>query len=227
MRSWILLILPPLLWASPVRAGLVFDETLKERHLPPDARSVQIDFPFKNAGDETVRIHHYDAPCSCLSAQVKGSKLEYAPGEEGVIRARFDMGNFSGTVDKPVAIWLDGDAEDDPSILLTVRVHIPELVQIEPKTLKWAVGEQAAAKSMRITVDFEKPIKVLKITGTSDRFTHRLKTIREGEEYELTVTPDQTKSPGIGVLRIETDCPIARHRIRQAFLVVRRAAVGS
>jgi len=207
--------------AGLVRAELVFPEKFKERHLEADAKSMEMDFTFKNEGDKAARIHHYDAPCSCLSAQVKGGKLDYAPGEEGVIRARFDMGNFSGQVDKTVAIWMEGDPEGKPSVLLTVRVHIPELVLIEPKTLKWTIGEKVAAKTMSIKMEYDRPIKILGINGSSERFKHDLKTIREGEEYELSVTPDETRTPGIGVLRIETDCPVARHRIRQAFIVVR------
>lgn len=220
---WLLI---PWLCVGVASAALEFPEKLKELHLAPDEKSVLMDFTFKNSGDKAVKIRHYDAACSCLSAQAKGGKLEYAPGEEGVIRTKFDMGNFSGVVDKKVVIWVDDDPDDDPSVVLTVRVHIPELVLIEPKTLKWAVGEKVGPKTMRITMDYEKPIKILKLNGSSDRFEHKLKTIREGEEYELTVTPDETKTPGIGVLRIETDCPVARHRIRQAFLVVRRATGG-
>jgi len=217
MRCLILL----LMTVGLVRAGLVFPEMLKEAHLAPDAKSLEMDFGFKNEGDKAVKIHHYDAPCSCLSAKVKGGKLEYAPGEEGVIRGFFDMGNFSGVINKSIAIWMEGDPEGKPSIVLTARVHIPELVLIEPKTLKWTIGDEVAAKTMRITMDYDRPIKILGINGSSERFKHELKTIREGEEYELSITPDETKTPGIGVLRIETDCPVARHRIRQAFIVVR------
>lgn len=217
MRWWI----PLLMTTSLLRAELVFPEMLKEAHLGADEKSLEMDFPFKNEGKKTVKIRHYDAPCSCLSAKVKGGKLEYAPGEEGVIRGFFDMGNFSGTINKSIAIWMEGDPEGKPSIVLTVKVHIPELVLIEPKTLKWTIGEEVAAKTMKITMDYEKPIKILGINGSNERFKHDLKTLREGKEYELSITPDETKTPGIGVLRIETDCPVARHRIRQAFIVVR------
>jgi len=215
-----------LLVTGCARADLVFDAMMKERHLAPDAQAVEMDFNFKNGGDKAVKIRHYDAACSCLSAQVKGGKLEYAPGEEGVIRAKFDMGNFSGQVDKKVVIWVDDDPEEKPSVVLTVRVHIPELVVVEPKTLKWTIGEEVGPKTIRITMAYEKPIKIMGVSGSNDRFPHQLKEIRAGEEYELTITPDETNTPGIGVFRIETDCPVARHRIRQAFVVVRRAVAG-
>lgn len=220
------MLLMALLAVGVARGGLVFPEKLKEIHAAADAAAVTADFAFSNQGDKPVSIRHYDAPCSCLSAQIKGGKLDYAPGEEGLIRANFSLGNFSGQVDKEIILWLKGDPDDRPSIRLTVRVHIPELVVVEPKTLKWAVGEKPDPKKIQIKVAFEKPVKVLKVDGSNVRFKQDLVTLKEGALYELTVTPADTVAPGIGVLRIETDCPVARHRIRQAFLVVRREMAG-
>jgi len=217
---WLLI---PWFCTGVASAALEFPEMLKEMHLAADQSSVSMDFTFKNTGDKTVKIKHYDAACSCLSAQARDGKLEYAPGEDGVIRTKFEMGNFAGVVDKKVVVWVDDDPDDKPSVVLTVRVHIPELVLVEPKTLKWAVDEKVGPKTIRITMAYDKPIKVLDLNCSSERFRHELKTIREGQEYELTVTPDETRTPGIGVLRIETDCPVPRHRIQQAFMVVRRA----
>ena len=209
------------------QAGLVFPEKLKEVHAPPDAHLVTVDFAFTNQGDKPVTIQKYDAACSCIGAKIKGGKLTYDPGEKGLIRTTFSLGNFSGVIDKSLQIWVEGDPKDKPSITLTVRVHIPELVKIEPKTLKWTVGEAPTPKSLTIKMNFEKPIKVLKINGSNENFTQKLETIEEGKEYRVVVTPVSTDTPGIGVLRIETDCPIARHRIRQAFFVVRRNLSGS
>ena len=219
MRLIILIFLAAL---GLARADLVFPEKLKEVHAPADASKVTMDFPFSNEGDKPVTIKKYDAACSCIGAMIKDGKLTYAPGEKGVIRTTFSMGNFSGVIDKSVQIWVDGDPADKPSITLTVRVHIPELVKIEPKTLKWMVGEAPTPKTITVKMDFEKPIKILGINGSNENFTQKLETIEEGKEYKITVTPVSTETPGIGVLRIETDCPIARHRIRQAFFVVRR-----
>jgi hypothetical protein len=204
------------------RGGLVFPEKLKEVHAPPDAHLVTVDSPFVNQGDKPGTIKKYDAAGSCIGAKIKGGKLTYEPGEKGVIRTTFSLGNFSGVIDKSLQLWVEGDPKDKPSIVLTVRVHIPELVKIVPKTLKWTVGEDPVPKSLDITMNFDKPIKILGVTGSNENFTQKLETIEEGKKYRIVVTPSDTGTPGIGILRIETDCPIARHRIRQAFLVVRR-----
>ena len=203
-------------------AGLEFKETRKEVHAPADVKTVTADFEFTNRSDKPVTVSKYESTCSCMSVMIKEGKLRYAPGESGVVRAEFDMGNFSGEVDKVVALWLDDAPADKPTISLTVRVHIPVLISLDPKTLKWDLGGNADAQTIRVTMNHTKPIKVLKVTSSSEAFVPKLKTVEEGKSYELVVTPVDIKSPGLGVLRIETDCDIVKHRTQQAFAVVRK-----
>lgn len=205
-----------------IHAGLDFPEVLKEIHAPADAKTVAADFEFTNRSDKAVSVVKYDAACSCMSVKIKDGKLRYAPGESGLIRAEFDMGNFSGVVDKVVAVWLDDDPAEAPSMALTVRVHIPVLVSIEPKTLKWNLGGEDQAQTIRIEMNHSSPIHVTGMTSSSAAFKPELKTIQEGKRYELIVTPTDINTPGLGILRIETDCEITRHRTQQAFAVVRK-----
>src|SRR5690606_37322517 len=88
-------------------AGLDFERTMEEVKAPADATKVTADFKFTNKSQKPVTISKTDPGCSCLSVQISGGKLKYAPGEGGTIRATFDVGNFSGTVDKAIALWLD------------------------------------------------------------------------------------------------------------------------
>ncbi|MDP3848871.1 MAG: DUF1573 domain-containing protein [Luteolibacter sp.] len=208
--------------ASLQAAGLDFPHTLKEIHAPADAKTITADFEFTNLSDKAVRVVKYDAACSCMAVKIKGGKLRYGPGESGLVRADFEMGNFSGTVDKVVSLWLDGDPADKPSVTLTVRVHIPVLVMLEPKTLKWELHGGKDAQRIRITMNDVKPIRVTAISSSSPAFHPELKTIEEGKHYELVITPTEVDSPGLGIFRIETDCVVERHRIQQAFGVVRK-----
>jgi hypothetical protein len=211
-----------LLTACLHAGGLEFAQTLREIHAPADVDKVAAEFEFTNRGDKPVRVVKYDAACSCMSVTIKDAKLKYAPGESGVIRAVFEMGNFSGTVDKVVALWLDEDPADQPSLTLTVRVHIPVLVSLEPKTLKWDLDGDASPQTIRITMNDAKPIRVTGVNSSSPAFKPELKTIEEGKIYELSVTPASIRTPGLGILRIETDSANAKHRLHQAFAVVRK-----
>lgn len=202
-------------------ATLKFDATTKEIKAEADARTVTTDFSFKNESDQEVVIDRYDAACTCINAQIKGGKLVYKPGETGVIRAAFDMSLFSGAVDKSVAVWLKGDPEQKPSIVLTTHIVIPVLVQVEPKTLIWEVGEKPEPKTVTVTMDHSEPIRVTGVSGADSRFTQELKVIEEGKKYEVKVTPAATDKVGMGVVHLETDCKIQRHRSHRIFTVVR------
>lgn len=203
-------------------ATLEFSKKLMEVHAPADVKTVITDFTFTNRSDKPVTISRYESACSCMKVEISDAKLRYAPGESGIIRAEFDMGNFSGEVDKTIAIWLEGDPKDQPSITLTARVHIPILITIEPKTLKWPLNGNADPQIMRITMNDEKPIHILNVTGSSENFRHELKTTEKGKSYELIVTPLDLKAPGLSIFRIETDCPINKHKIQQAFALIQK-----
>ena len=210
------------LMAMVQAGGLVFPEILKEVHASADAESVTTDFEFTNRSDKPVAIAKYDSGCSCMAVMVKDGKLRYAPGESGLIRTVFKMGNFAGVVDKMVALWIDNDPVDNPSLSLTVRVNIPVLVSLEPKTLKWDLDGKGEPQTIKIRMNYDKPIRVTGVTATSESFKTELKTVEEGKSYDLIVTPQDIKTPGLGIFRIETDCPLEKHRIQQAFASVRR-----
>lgn len=206
-----------------LQAGaLTFESAIQEVHAPSDALTVTADFSFKNTSDKPVSIANTDSGCSCLSVQVSGGKLKYAPGESGVIRATFEMGNFSGTVDKVIALWLDSDPLDKPSQTLTVRVHIPVLVALEPKTVKWELNGKPDPQVVQIRMAEGEVIRVLSVKSSSSGFSFDLKTLEEGRKYDLVVTPLAINAPTLAVVRIETDCKVARHKTHQAFAVIAR-----
>lgn len=207
-------------------AGLEFSEPLKEVNAGADAITATADFSFTNKSDKSITISKADPTCSCLKVQISGGKLKYEPGESGVIRTTFDMGNFSGTVDKMLAIFLDKDPADKPSIQLTMRVHIPVLVGLEPKTLKWDIGGKPDPQTIQIRMAEGKTIRVTSVKSSSENFQCELKTLEEGKKYDLIVTPQAMNAPAIGVIRIETDCEIAKHRIQQGFAVMRKPSPG-
>jgi len=202
-------------------APLKFAETLREVHATADAKTVTTDFTFTNRSDKPVTISRYESACSCMKVEISDAKLRYAPGESGIIRAEFDMGNFSGEVDKTIAIWLDGDAKDKPSITLTARVHIPVIINIEPKTVTFSLKDKPNPQTIAITMHDTKPIRITKVSSSSENFHHELKTIADGKSYELVVTPLDLSKPALAIFRIETDCTLSKHKTQQAFAVVR------
>ena len=203
-------------------AGLEFAALLKEVEGAADATTIATDFNFTNKSDKPVTITKAEASCPCLKAEISGGKLKYAPNESGVVRITFEMGNLAGIVEKVLPIYVGDDPPNKPSIQLTVRVRIPILIALEPKTVKWNLGGKADPQTIQIRMAEGKPIHVTGVKSSSPAFSCELKTVEEGRRYDLIVTPLETNTPEMGVLRIETDCGISKHRIQQAFAVVRK-----
>ena len=208
--------------AAFAAADLAFDKTLTEIHAPIDASKVTASFEFTNKGDQPVTIRKYDSGCSCMGLRVKDSKLRYEPGESGLLLADFEVGNFSGTVDKIVSLWVDDDAAAEPSLKLTVRVHIPVLVAIDPKTIEWQLDGDAGPKVVKVTMNDTRPTRITSVTSSSPVFEPQLKTIEEGKRYEIVVKPTRVDRPGLAILRIETDSASDKQRMQQAFALVRK-----
>ncbi len=212
-----------LAFACLVRAGtLDFPKASQELNAAADVASVTADFEFTNKSDKPVQIIKSDPGCSCVAVEISGGKFRYEPGESGLIRAKFDMTNFSGSVDKVIALWLDEDPEDKPSTVLKLRVNIPVLVALEPKTLKWDQGGKGEPQTIDIKIKEGQTINITDVRSSSTDFTPELKTLEKGKHYQLVVTPGNIASPGIAVIRIETDCPLPKHKTQQAFAVVRK-----
>ena len=203
-------------------ARLAFEKSLIERTVRPDQEVVSVDFAFKVVGDAVVEIAEYDAPCSCLEAKISDNgKLRWNPGESGVVKGVFNLGTFTGTVNKMIVLRMKGEAK--PSVKLTLRLHIPEILKITPaRSIFWDQGGKAETKVFKISVDSEEPVKIVDVSGTNEQFGIELKTLKDGWEYELVVTPKTVDERAFGLIRIRTDSKYKKHQRYQCFAVVRR-----
>jgi hypothetical protein len=201
----------------PAYAELKFENPTIEVEAGLDEKTVTRDFKFTNVGDKPVKITSADGGCSCLTVQVGGGKFTYAPGDTGILRTTFEVGSFQGSVDKPIHVWLEGDREDSPSGTVTLRVNIPVIIGLEPKTVKWEVGDPAEPKSIDITMNYKQPIHIKSVSTSNDSFSVKLITVEEGKHYKVEVTPSATASAGLSIVRIETDVDVEKQRVQQGF----------
>ena len=215
--------------ASPAvtaAAGLTFVKNRVELTVAPDAKKVTVPYYFENKTERIITIARYDSACSCLSAKVKDGKLVYKPGDKGEMKVDFDLGNFSGVVEKTVLLWTTDDAEEKPSSILRVALTIPVLFEVNPKTVFWNQNGENKAQVIKLKVNHTEPIHILNHDSTNANFTYELKTLRDGREYELIVTPKDISLPAFGMIKLGTDSPIPRYRRQMAFVCVRRQPVA-
>ncbi|MFC5049157.1 DUF1573 domain-containing protein [Rubritalea spongiae] len=208
-------------------AELVFSQTEEKVDAAADAKEVNVEFPFENKGDEPVVVQRFDAPCSCMYAHLEGGKKQQdgsiliAPDEKGVFKGRFELGNFKGTVEKKIVIWMDQDPDDKPSISLNTQVTIPYLIAAFPQSLMWQVGENAVEKIIEVKVDHTEPIKVIKHTSSSSNFSYTFTIKEEGKLYELKVKPKSTEKVTFAAIRLTTDSANPRYKTVQTFMTVK------
>ena len=79
-------------------------------------------------------------------------------------------------------------------------------------------------RGLVVRKEHEKDVRTYAYASSSELFACELKTLEEGKKYDLIVTPKGVDAPGMGVIRIETDCEISKHRVQQAFAVLRKPA---
>ena len=207
-------------------AEMVFESKLVEITVKPGQKVVTGNFPFEIKNGPAAVVN-YDAKCTCLAARLeplnpdRSVKLVWKEGEKGRVMTQFDTSRFLGTVEKAIELNLEGQKE--PTIL-TVRIHVPELVKMEPSSLKWDKGGKAGEKVMKITIHHDKPIRIVKHVGNNDKiFPYKFVTIRDGWEYEIRITPTDTAESGIGMISLTTDCKFPRFKRAAAYAVIRPA----
>lgn len=81
---------------------------------------VEVSYRFKNAGQKNLVIADVSAGCGCTIPE-KPEK-PFAPGEEGVIRAKFDSKGRTGTNDKFVTVRANTIPQQEHTLRFKVEV---------------------------------------------------------------------------------------------------------
>src|SRR5687767_5582815 len=105
----------PIIFAllSPAFAGLTFSEKVKDCSVPLEAASnnvISVDFPFTNRTAAPLTISKCNGS-SGLRSEFLGHKFTYAPGESGILRTSITIGTNTGTINKTVILWMQGDPD--------------------------------------------------------------------------------------------------------------------
>jgi hypothetical protein len=178
-------------------AALQWETTDLQLQARPGQESMTVTFPFRNTGNQPVRILSVDPSCSCVSAGPE--KAVCAPGESGAIRVELNLTGYIGRVRRTLAVETDDPAGKFAELILTV--DIPELVTIVPRFLFWRVGDQPEARSAEIVVTEPKTTTVGNIECDNPRFRTQLIPGPAGR-YRLVIKPVDTQQPADATVRI-------------------------
>jgi len=201
-----------LLFATPALADLTWETQEQTFHAKASEKQVVAKYRFTNTGNAPVKIENVKTSCGCTTAGLK--KTEYAPGESGVIEAKFAFGGRTGKQEKGIAVSIAG--EPLPTIL-RLLVDIEEPVKLQPQFVIWKVGDKPNAQIIRLTVADDVPAKVLSVESDNPLIKAELTPSQNGKSYEVQVTPSDTVRPAAATLIIRTDYPTDNPQVRYAY----------
>jgi hypothetical protein len=218
MKTSLVLVSVIIMGGAPLMAGLQLDGKIVEVKAKPEDEKVSTLFTFTNKGTRTVNILGIESACSCLSSTVDANS--YAAGAKGVGTAEFKVGSFVGRHEKSVTVTTDDP--DQPEFHVTFVLDVPEVIQIEPRTLQWWLDDEPVEKVATIKMLGQEPMKITNITSTRDTVDFSWKETVPGKEYEIRVKPKSTHEVALGALKIETDSKIPKYQRQLAFFSVYR-----
>ncbi len=232
------------------QADLSFPSKRNTYEAKPAEESFETVFEFTNTGKHPVIVEQVDSNCGCISAAT--DKKRYEIGESGTVTAVFKIGSAEGTQSKSLTVFyaeekpvvrpkvVGAGTEPPPAAAagktttptaatgarqrqqLTVEVHVPSLIRIEPKVTKWPVGAAAETKTVEVTMNHEEPIVIREVRSSRENMKVEVKELEKGKRYQLHLTPEVTDKVQLGMLTIQTDCAIKRHQKKLAFFSIHR-----
>ncbi|MBV9391634.1 MAG: DUF1573 domain-containing protein [Verrucomicrobia bacterium] len=196
---------------------LKFDNPEQTFRAKAQDKAVVAKYRFTNIGKETVKIEDVKTSCGCTTAAL--SKTEYRPGESGEIEAKFNVGGRTGLQEKAIVVRTS-DSAQQPSFLRLV-VNIEDPVTIQPEFVLWKIGDQPAAKTIRVIIAPDTPAKIISVLSDNPAIKVEMNEVKPGKEYNLQVTPGDLKSPTGATLLIRTDYPPDNPQTRYAYARVK------
>ena len=83
-------------------------------------QSIEITYRFKNTGSKILVIENVTAPCGCTIPEKPEQPI--APGEEGVIKAKFN-GSGKGTINKTISVRANTSPAVDHTLTFTGEIQ--------------------------------------------------------------------------------------------------------
>ena len=198
-----LLLLSLLLCAAPLRAELKWEKPWQDYHRLPSDGHLETQYNFKNTGSTPVTIRRVKTSCGCTTAKL--DKNTYGPGEQGQITVKFTFGDRKGPHRKIINVTTD-DQEVPTELNLTVWIDEP--VTLSPELVFWRKGEAVTGKTVQLANGpGARAVHVKKVTSSNPRLTAKVETVKDGEQYAVTITPADTTQKESAEITVETDFP--------------------
>src|ERR1700720_561512 len=176
---------------------LAFEKTELELHPTAGDETAVGHFKYQNKGDKPIAIKSVTTSCGCTAASAKNSA---DPGEKGEVTATFKIGDRIGTQQKAITVVTDDPTH--PTTTLTLKVVIPQVLQLQPAFLSWQAGEPAKSKTIVAKAGKDISIKNLDVSSSSPDFVAKVEPGPAGE-FRINIEPKQTSQAAAATLTIK------------------------
>jgi hypothetical protein len=205
-----------LLSGHSASAGLTWEKTEVILNATPFDKELIAEFPFKNTGDKPVKIVGMRSNCGCTTAILK--KTEYAPGESGVIAAKFEIGVRMGEQKKPILVRTDDPHAKEIGLYLVAR--IPQVITMSQSFALWREGESRDKKTLSIATSPDYRVKDVVATLDNKKFTVEIERA-SATEFRLHVTPVLSTGRGTATVQLVAELESGEKKRGYAYLQVR------
>ena len=195
VRTLVLLLL--LLVGANFARALDWSTTSLDARAEPFQKTVTLVFKFTNTAKTNVQVLDLQTSCSCLAA--RSDKKIYFPGEAGQITAEFSAEEPPGVYERSIQAVTDAST---PEQRLTVRIEIPELALLSPRSLEWKLNTAPVEKSVELRATGTLRIAFTQAIPTNDSFAVQLETVIPEQVYKLVITPRNTAAVANAAIRI-------------------------
>jgi hypothetical protein len=153
------------------------------------------DFVYTNTGDHTLQITDVRSSCGCTAATNWAALVE--PGKTGTVPVLFNTGGMAGPVAK--TLWVSCNDPGQSNVLLQIAASVWKPIDALPGIATFTFGpdfQTNQTRVIRLLSNLDGPVTLSNPVCTNQSFRAELKTVREGREYELSVTVVPPLGPG-------------------------------
>jgi hypothetical protein len=198
VKARVLLIGVIAVFASTAQSELVWEQTQLELHPAIGDDTAIGHFKYQNKGDKPVAIKSVTTSCGCTAASAKQSA---DPGEKGEVTATFKIGDRTGVQQKAITVLTDDSAH--PSTTLSLKVNIPQVLELQPTFVFWQAGEAPKPKTIVAKAGSGVSIKSLDVSSSSPDFVTKVEPGSSPNEFRINVEPKQTEKGGAATFTIK------------------------
>ena len=147
------------------------------------------EFKFTNVGQGLLKITKVSKCCGVVT---RLDKMEYAPGESGVLKVEWNSGPLESTTKRQLVVH--SNDETNPQTTLTIKAKTVLKVAWEPKRLKLFLDEDnAGCPKITISSVDNRPFSITGFRSTADCITADYDPTEEATEFVLEPKVDTEK----------------------------------